>query len=141
MAINSVYAMTPGANVANVSNRSSTDTLGVDDFLQLMAAQLQSQSMYDQTDSSEFLAQLAQFTTLSQINELTSATKTNLALSLIGKEVAVPDDTSFRGYKTGFVTSVGLSEGVPHIQVNGKYYLLSDLLEIGNGTQDGLNIF
>jgi Flagellar hook capping protein len=99
-----------------------------------MAAQLQNQSMDDQTDSSQFLTQLAQFSTLSMINELTSTMKTSSAISLLGKEVAVTDTSLSQGYKTGTVSSVGLSNGVPYLQVDGEYYMLSDLLEIGNAT-------
>jgi len=126
MAINSIYSTSAGAGIAPLGR---SNNLSVNDFLKLMAAQLQNQSLYDQTDNSEFLAQLAQFTTLQQMTELAIASKINTAVSLLGKKVTVPDYYT-GSIKTGIVSSVGMNDGIPHVKVNGEYFPLTDLLEI-----------
>lgn len=126
MAINGVYSATAGASTAP---QGRTNNLSVNDFLKLMAAQLQNQSLYDQTDNSEFLAQLAQFSALQQMTELALAAKINTAVSLLGKKVTVSDYYT-GGTITGIVSSVGMSDGVPHVKVNDEFYQLTDLLEI-----------
>jgi flagellar basal-body rod modification protein FlgD len=97
-----------------------------------MAAHLENQNMFDEIDNTQFLAQLAQFSTLTQINELTSVIKTNTAISLIGKEVTIPAVDGSNNFKTGTVDKVGYTDGVPYIFVDGSSYLLSDVVEIKN---------
>ncbi|MEK6531058.1 MAG: flagellar hook capping FlgD N-terminal domain-containing protein [Deltaproteobacteria bacterium] len=49
---------------------SATDTVGKDDFLLLLVTQLQNQDPLDPMDNTEFVAQLAQFSTLEGITNL-----------------------------------------------------------------------
>ena len=49
------------------STRATTDVLGKDDFLQLLVTQLQNQDPLNPMDSTEFTAQLAQFSSLEQL--------------------------------------------------------------------------
>lgn len=128
MAIDSIYNVSAYSAYTNNRSKVGTDNLDTSDFLRLMAAQLQNQSMYDQTDNSQFLAQLAQFSTLTQMTELASAVKANTAMSLLGKEVAVPDGAN--GVIIGVVSSVGIQDGTPYLRVNDTYYSLSDILEV-----------
>ncbi len=72
-------------------------SLGQDDFLRLMTAQLQYQDPFNPTDNGQMVAQMAQFSSLSGINEMTSTLKTlatrmggggtSDAVSWIGKSV------------------------------------------------------
>ena len=137
MAINGVYpAAAFGASSANTAaSKAGTDKLSTRDFLRLMAAQLQNQTMFDQTDNSQFLAQLAHFSTLSKLSELARTIKASTAISLLGKNVTVPDGSG--GYTTGIVSSVGMQDGVPYVRVNDTYYSITDLLEIENKVAAG----
>ena len=89
-------AATPAATAAKTDN-----TLGQDQFLTLLVAQLQNQDPLNPTDATEFTAQLAQYSQLEQLFNLndamdgltaaqTSSQKVS-ALSQIGKEVVVED--------------------------------------------------
>lgn len=78
-----------------------SNTLGQDQFLTLLVAQLQNQDPLNPADATEFTAQLAQYSQLEQLFNLNDAmeglteAQTNAqkisALSLMGKEVVVED--------------------------------------------------
>lgn len=81
-------------------NQSSSQDLGQDDFLQLMTAQLQNQDPFAPMENGEFLAQMAQFSTVSGLDQI-NATLSNIsgqlgggrlatASSMLGQQVLVP---------------------------------------------------
>lgn len=81
----------------------NSDRLGQSDFLQLMIAQFQNQDPMDPMKNNKFLGQLAQFSTVSGVNELknafgelSSAMQSSQALqasSLVGRTVLAEGDT------------------------------------------------
>jgi flagellar basal-body rod modification protein FlgD len=70
-----------GATAPKAAARKTSSTLGVDDFLRLMTTQLKNQDPLKPLDSTEFVAQLAQFGTVSGIQGMKSSLET-LASSL-----------------------------------------------------------
>ncbi len=103
------------ANAAAASNVGQT-TLGQADFLKLMTAQLANQDPFDPVDNTQMVAQMAQFsslagitemsTTLKAISEKLGATSTNDAVAYIGKTVLTEGDVAYGR------TSGGISGGV-----------------------------
>ncbi|MCK7581342.1 MAG: hypothetical protein MZV65_40730 [Chromatiales bacterium] len=110
-------------------------TLGQEDFAKILLTQLQFQDPLKPMDNQEFMAQMAQFTTLEISRQQNDNTETLLAIqsasqamSLIGKEVEVQTDgvaqvgvvttVSFQGRadddrqadRRGFLTGVRLSQ-------------------------------
>jgi len=89
-----------GSNQAQV--QSGGKTLGKDDFLKLFTMQLRFQNPLNPMDSTEFTSQLAQFSTLEQMNNINTrlgdlliyqnSIQNTLATSLIGKDVRVSSD-------------------------------------------------
>lgn len=81
---------------ANASKKKASD-LGIDDFLALMTAQLKNQDPMKPLDSTEFVAQLAQFGTVSgvqnmqtSLTDLSNSLRSSQALqgtSLVGRDV------------------------------------------------------
>lgn len=82
---------------------SKKDQLGQAEFLELMIAQLKNQDPFKAMDPSQFLGQLAQFSTVTGIQEMQSAF-TSLSetmrssqvldgATMVGREVLVPSDT------------------------------------------------
>jgi flagellar basal-body rod modification protein FlgD len=76
---------------------SKPSVLGKDDFLNLLITQLQNQDPLNPTDSTEFTAQLAQFSSLEQLNNVNTnleqlqnfqaSANNSQAVSLLGKEI------------------------------------------------------
>ncbi|MEO1594594.1 MAG: flagellar hook assembly protein FlgD [Pseudomonadota bacterium] len=104
----------------------STQSTGQDEFLTLMLAQLENQDPFEPMDNGEFLAQLAQFTTATGIEELNESFDdfaTSLysdqalqASSLVGRDLLVATDAALLdGTGTGIegaVTVEGASGNV-----------------------------
>lgn len=82
------------------ANAGSNTRLGQDAFLKLMTTQMQNQDPFKPLESGEFLGQMAQFSTVSGIqdmqasfNQLANSLVSNQALqasALVGREVVVP---------------------------------------------------
>jgi len=88
---------------AQASAESSSNTLGQEDFLTLLVAQLQNQDPLNPADATEFTAQLAQYSQLEQMftlndtmEEMAVAQNNSqriTALSLMGKDILVEGNT------------------------------------------------
>ena len=112
-------------------NKTGAD-LDINDFFKLISAQMQNQSMFDTVDNAQFMSQMVQFSTLSQMTELTNAYKSGYAVSLIGKQVSlstVAKDGS-QQVQVGKVDQVNFNGGVPYVLVNGEYHQLSEVMDV-----------
>ena len=88
------------ATQQNAADRGAKETLGQDDFLKLMITQLQNQDPFAPMENGDFIAQMAQFSTVAGIKEinesLTSVTdqlkwsRIATASTLLGHSVLVP---------------------------------------------------
>ncbi|MGA7683714.1 MAG: flagellar hook capping FlgD N-terminal domain-containing protein [Terriglobales bacterium] len=68
---NSASAASSPSSTSSSSSSSSDTTGGLDtEFLQLLSAQLQAQSPIDPLDPNQFVAQLAQFQSLSELTQI-----------------------------------------------------------------------
>jgi flagellar basal-body rod modification protein FlgD len=100
--------------------------LGSDDFMKLLTTQLTSQDPMNPMKDTEFISQMANFTSLEQMRTLsksfetfTSDQKLSAAPAFLGRNVTVKDAT---GDVTGLVDSITLKDGKPAIVINGKTY-------------------
>lgn len=94
---------TTTASTASTTTSSAKNVLGKDDFLKMMIAQLKHQDPLNPMDGTAFTAQLAQFSSLEQLQnintQLTAFTKqqqslgNTQAVNLIGREVLAKGDT------------------------------------------------
>jgi flagellar basal-body rod modification protein FlgD len=133
-AISSVSSAT-GTNVSTVASRLPVQTLGQDDFLKLLVAQLSAQDPMNPQKDTEFIAQMAQFSALEQtrsmqsdIAGLRSEQQFLQANGMIGRTVSLQDSSG--ATITGVVSGLSLATGTPQIMVNGKAYALSSLLGV-----------
>ena len=100
--------------------------LGADDFMKLLTTQLTSQDPMNPMKDTEFISQMANFTSLEQMRTLsksfesfTTDQKLASAPSYLGRQVTITDAT---GDTTGIVEAIKLKDGKPAIVINGKTY-------------------
>lgn len=121
--------------VANQNNLASSvmapgGRLGKDEFLKLLVTELKSQDPLQPMEDREFITQLAQFSTLEQMQTMNKRFSHSLklgALSLMGKKVAVKD-----GDRTviGKVEKISFSADSVFVVVNGKEFSLDDVISV-----------
>ncbi|MBN2324921.1 MAG: flagellar hook assembly protein FlgD [Spirochaetes bacterium] len=116
--------------------KKTNNTLGKDEFLKLLVVQLENQDPTEPVDDKEFIAQLAQFSSLEQMTQMNTALmnmianyKTDLSYSLLGKRVEVVDRTTGET-AGGVVTEVSFNETEPVISFNGLSYGISDVAKV-----------
>lgn len=110
--------------------------LSIEDFYKLLAAQLRYQDADNPMDTSEMMAQMVQTQMIDTINQMNQISVITYASSMIGKEVTVMvlDE---RGWPTGeeatgVVTGASISGSMPTLFVDGKRYLLSQVVMLGS---------
>jgi len=120
------------ATTSQTANASAKTSLNMDDFLKLMVAQLQNQDMNNTADTSEYTSQMAQFSMVQALTDLTELSKTTYSLSMIGKEVTLAETKSDGTLNviTGTVEGVNLYNGDAQIIVNGVNYPMSSVMEV-----------
>jgi flagellar basal-body rod modification protein FlgD len=107
--------------------KSGNQVLEADAFMKLLTTQMTSQDPMNPMKDTEFISQMANFTSLEQMRTLaksfdafTSSQSLATAASYIDKNVTVLDAAT--GSITGRVESVMLRESRPFIQIGGKEY-------------------
>jgi flagellar basal-body rod modification protein FlgD len=114
--------------------RTAQQDLGKDDFLKILMTQLQNQDPTKPMEDKQFIAQMAQFSTLEQMNnmsenfaQLNAKLQSSQAMNMLGKSVEVTG----QGDQTinGTVAEVTMGEH-PQVLVNGTYYDFSQVKRI-----------
>lgn len=110
-------ALTSAANKSNSS-------LDKDAFLKLLVTQMQYQDPLEPTSNTEYMAQLAQFSTVEELQNLSTTFSNNQAMNLTGQYVIlnVPDSAGNINQISGLVDYVTLSDGKTYLHVNEEYY-------------------
>jgi flagellar basal-body rod modification protein FlgD len=110
------------SQAGQTSSRVPVTTLGQNDFLKLLVTKMTSQDPMNPQQDTEFIAQMAQFSSLEQNKQMTGDIAALTANGLIGRSVTIQDGKeSF----DGVVSSVALKDGAPQVIVGGKQYPLS----------------
>jgi len=88
--------------------------------------------MFNTVDDTQFISQMAQFSMVQALSEMSKASATAYSMSLIGKEatIAVPQDDGTILAKTGIVDSVILYGGSPELEIDGERYKLNSVMEV-----------
>ena len=119
MSATSVYAVgavTPSTAQATAATQNVADQLGEDAFMKLLLAELKNQDPLKPMEDKDFIAELAQFNSLSQLTQMNQAledlmTSQSIAqgAALIGKTVngGAADGTEVSGVVTGLHVAGG----------------------------------
>ena len=116
--------------------------LGKDQFLQLLITQLRHQDPINPVEDKEFIAQLAQFSSLEQMQNLNTnlgemmlaqqkLTALGQATQMIGQEVELFTNEGESLF--GRVRGVQFKNGWPQIMVDGKLYDFGEVVAIREG--------
>ncbi len=116
----------------------SSKTLGLTDFMKLLAVQFQRQDPMKPMEDTAFISQMAQFTSLQQTQSLTTemaklsrSQEIVAANSYIGQQVTVKDGTN--GSTKGIVSGVQMNADGPQIVVGDQTYPISAVLSVSPG--------
>lgn len=142
--VSGVSGTTAAATTSATVSRTD-DSLDKDAFLQLLVTQLQYQDPMNPMEDKDFVAQMAQFSSLEQIQNLSTVMQSSLqatqafnsmaltgqAAQLIDKEVDWVD--AAQQSHTGQVQSVRVISGIPYLLVGGEKVSLDQVSAIRNG--------
>lgn len=118
-----------------VNGRTSSQQLGKDDFLKLLLTQLTNQDPTSPMEDTQFISQMAQFSSLEQMTNMNESFKkmvgvinSSQATSTLGKsvEIDIGDSTA-----KGMVEATSFGEN-PQVMVNGMYYDMAKIKAIYN---------
>lgn len=118
-----VTSTTTAATTATTTNSASSNdplaALGPNAFLQLMMVQLQNQNPLSasQSDPTQFMAEIAQMTSVEQETNTAQSTGESAALSLLGHSVTYTDNSG--NTQTGTVQTVDLTSAGPTLTIGG----------------------
>src|SRR3954470_9986225 len=124
--MDNISSIKPGTSALNpISDKdASKNQLGKDAFLKLLTTQLQHQDPLNPMEDSEFMGQMAQFSTLEQITNMAGANTAmadnlafNKSVSLIGRTISYTD--AEKQTQTGTVGRVTTKDGKPALTVGG----------------------
>lgn len=119
-------------NESQTSDRAVGGNLGKDEFLQLLVCQMKNQDPLEPEKDTEFIAQLAQFSALEQMQNLNETAVNSQAFGLVGKAVVL-NTKSTNGNITevqGVVDYITMKNGRAQLSVNGQLYSMDDLVEV-----------
>lgn len=110
-------------------NKSSNSSLDKEAFLQLLVAQMKYQDPLEPTSNTEYISQLATFSSLEEMQNLNSTMEAAQAANLVGKQVIVKV-TSASGetsWVTGQVDYIVRENGKSYLSVKNGLYSINDL--------------
>lgn len=110
---------------------SSTNTLDQQQFLKLLITELSNQDPMSPQDDKQFLAQMAQFSTVQGVTDLSGTVSRLQSASLIGKTVDA--QIGANGQSTaveGVVSSVQYASDGVHLLVNGQDVPLANVTQV-----------
>ena len=106
--------------------------VSMDDFLTLMVAQLKNQDFMNPVDDTQYVTQLAQISTMQQMEEMAYNAKSSYVASLVGKNVSAAKFTVSGELKKadGVVEKISLLDGKFVIYVDGEAFSMDEIMEI-----------
>jgi flagellar basal-body rod modification protein FlgD len=128
----------PNYSAQNVqaAARKPAKELGKDQFLQILVTQLRNQDPMQPMQDKEFIAQMAQFSSLEQMMNMSKGMTSlrqsaGMSAALIGKEVSWVEtkDTGVVNH-SGIVNSIIWRDGKQYVKVNNVEVLMDNILSI-----------
>ncbi len=115
------------------SDSNGSSELGKDAFLNLLVTQMRYQDPLNPTNDKDFLAQMAQFSSLEQMQNLNKTSEMSQGYALMGKVVTasiVDEVTLSTKVVEGFVDGVTMKSGKTYLKVNNQDVELSQVTDV-----------
>ena len=124
----------PGADSSKTSAAGKGNSLGKDDFLQLLVAQMKYQDPLEPTSNTEYISQYATFSELEQMQNMSGTMEMSRGTELVGKTVTVEatDDKGNTTSDMGVVDYVSYENGKVLLWINGKSWKLDSVKEVAD---------
>lgn len=106
----------------------SNGSLDFDGYLKLLVAQMSNQDFNNPMSDSDLLNQMAQYSMMEGIKNMTQQSGISYAASLVGKVVTVSEDGKL--YHTGTVSAVTIDKGKPSVVVDGQTFGSSMITDV-----------
>ena len=147
-----IYANSTPDNLSQ--DTKGTSTMGKDQFLQILVAEMQYQDPLEPTTNTEWVSQMATFSQIEELQNMSDAMTKGQAQNLVGKYVimAPTDNNGETKYYSGKVETVEIREDGTYLSINGYLYNIDDLYsvvdeeyykkimdETGNGSSNSSN--
>ncbi|MDD6796815.1 MAG: flagellar hook capping FlgD N-terminal domain-containing protein [Clostridia bacterium] len=129
---------TLNTKASSIYNSTSDSTynngLDKDAFLQLLVAEMQHQDPLEPSSNTDYVAQLATFTQVEEMQNMANSMAQNQASSLIGKTVIMNTLTASgsASYVGGVVDRIVNESGKTYIGIDGSLYDIADLNSVLN---------
>ena len=121
-------------NLQNVKTADDLNKLGKDSFLKLLCAQMENQDPMQPQSNTEWVSQLATYSSLEQMQNLNATIANSQAYGLIGQEVvmAAKDSDGHETTVSGKVDFVSVKGNKSYLSIDGNLYPASDLQSVIN---------
>lgn len=126
---------TDSATSLSKKNKSSNDSMGKEDFLKLLVAQMQYQDPLQPTSNTEYVSQFATFSELEQMQNVSNSMDMYRASNLVGQTVIMKVTNSSTGETSeisGQVDYVVYEGNKAYLSINDSLYSIEDLDTIVN---------
>jgi len=107
--------------------------LGKNEFLNILVAQLRFQDPLRPMDDREFIAQMAQFSALEQMQNLNREFTDVKAMGMIGSMISarIQNEPQSNEMLHGLVEAISFENGRTHVIVDGRKIAVDDIVSVG----------
>lgn len=130
--VNGVLQQNANAAKKTTKTAEEQNALGKESFLQLLVCQMQNQDPLEPTSDTEWVSQLATYSSLEQMQNMNKLLTNSQALSLVGQNVVLTKTESDDSTKaiSGRVDFVTIKDGDAFLSVGGTLYSMDELVSI-----------
>lgn len=128
-----IQKSTASENSLSSKNVKSGSSLDKDAFLQLLVAQMKFQDPLEPTDNTEYISQLATFSELEEMQNLSASSSFQRASGLVGQQVVckvINSSTGATEYVQGLVDYVVYEGNKAFISIDESLYSIDDVYEV-----------
>ena len=141
--LNEMTNATSRMQAESATKKTGTSEMDQNAFLQLLMAQLKYQDPMKPLDNSQFVAQQAQFTQISELQKLNKSVAASNqimeASSLIGKQVGLTDPNNTNNIISGVVDAAKIDSTGASVIIQGNSYPLANVISIQNSGTSAQN--